>query len=115
MEALDDISRSKKNGWEVFDRNGVEFMHLEPKRDHMNIDLWMGPDSLEDARSSGIAKPHPFDADGAVRVRFERAEDLTTVARWVEQAHAHAPNREPTEQKVPSKRPRRAASNQARA
>lgn len=118
MEDLSDVSREKKNGWEVYTRKDVEFMHLETKRDHMNLDLWLPADEIHDARSSGIAKPHPFDEGGAIRVRFERAEDLTTVARWVEKAHAHAlgkktGSKKATTKKVaattPARKPRRIA------
>ncbi len=104
MEDLSDVSRDKKNGWEVYTRKDVEFMHLETKRDHMNLDLWLPADEIHDARSSGIAKPHPFDEGEAIRVCFERAEDLTTVARWVEKAHAHALGKKTGSKKATSKK-----------
>ena len=79
-----------KDRLEVFSRDGVPFMQLEIRRDHMNVDLWLSEERLVEARSTDLARPHPFDPENAVVVRFERATDLTTVARWLEDAHAHA-------------------------
>ena len=55
--------------------------------------LWLPEEKLKDARASGLARPHPFEPNDAVRVRFDRALDLTKVARWLEAAHAHARDR----------------------
>lgn len=87
---LGKIQRSKSDGYEVYALQGVPFLQLELRKDHMFLDLWLPPDKLEEAKASGIAKAHPFQVDEAVRVRFERAEDLTKVSRWLECSHQHA-------------------------
>lgn len=93
IDGLTPVTTGKKDGREVFERETVPFMMLEIRRDHMNLDLWLPQDKLKDARASGIARSHPFEPNEAVRVRFERAKDLTMVARWLEAAHAHAVDR----------------------
>jgi len=90
---LDEVRKERCDGYDAFRRNGVPFLHLEIRRDHMHLDIWLKEDALEEARSSGIARPHPFLGEDAVRVRFERAEDLTRVARWLEASHRGAPER----------------------
>ena len=93
LEPLEGLTRETKDGWQVYARDGVPFMHLDKRRDHMLLDLWLNDDQLEDARASGIARAHPFEEHDAVRVRFERAADLTRVARWLEGAYRHARQR----------------------
>ncbi|MEL7367745.1 MAG: hypothetical protein AAFN74_02450 [Myxococcota bacterium] len=90
IEGLRGAVMEPKDRLEVFSRDGVPFMQLEIRRDHMNVDLWLPEDKLAEARATNLARPHPFDPDNAVVVRFERATDLTRVARWLEDAHAYA-------------------------
>ncbi|MCB9648334.1 MAG: hypothetical protein H6730_17265 [Deltaproteobacteria bacterium] len=90
IDGLLGVTVVKKDGLEIFERGTVPFMSMEVKRDFLILDLWLPQDILHDARASGIARPHPFEPNDAVRVRFERALDLTTVARWLETAHSHA-------------------------
>jgi hypothetical protein len=106
LEALDHTS-STKDKLEIFVRGDIPFLQLEIRRDHMLLDLWLPPDKLEEARASGIARAHPFMGNEAVKVRFERAEDLTRVARWLEESYHFAPRRgtngeesEPTEKEA---------------
>lgn len=96
LSGFGDVKRSRSNGVETYERQGIPFLQLELRKDHMFLDLWLPEADLEAARSSGIAKAHPFMGDDAVRVRFERAEDLAKVARWLEVSHAHAPRRTPS-------------------
>lgn len=93
IKALDDVRRERRDGYDVYLRGSVPFLQLEKRKDHMHLDLWLQADQLQEARASGIAKAHPFMGDEAVRVRFERAEDLTQVARWLEASHRHATHR----------------------
>ncbi len=93
IDGLSGIVMEPKDRLEVFSRDGVPFMQLEIRRDHMNVDLWLPEDKLAEARATELARPHPFDPDKAVVVRFERATDLTTVARWLEDAHRFAAER----------------------
>jgi len=90
IDGLNAVSMEKRDGLEIYERGSVPFLALEVRRDHMNLDLWLPEEKLQDARASGIARPHPFEPNDAVRVRFDRALDLTKVARWLEAAHAHA-------------------------
>ncbi|MEM1022245.1 MAG: hypothetical protein AAGD10_19695 [Myxococcota bacterium] len=90
---LEDVKRGRSDGVETYSRSGVCFLTVELKRDHMFLDLWLPEEEAKTAKSSGIAKPHPFEGDEAVRVRFERAEDLTKVSRWLELSHRFAPRR----------------------
>ena len=102
-----------KDRLEVFSRDGVPFMQLEIRRDHMNVDMWLPEDKLVEARSTDLARPHPFDPDHAVVVRFERATDLTKVARWLEDAHAYAEVRKESYESgpaAPAPEPKREAS-----
>ncbi len=101
-----------KDRLEVFSRDGVPFMQLEIRRDHMNVDLWLSEDKLREARATDLARPHPFDPEHAVVVRFERATDLTKVARWLEDAHAYAKVRKKTYSSGPAApaEPKRAPS-----
>ena len=94
LDPLEGLTRETKDGWQIYARDGIPFMHLEKRRDHMLLDLWLDENQLEDARASGIARAHPFEEHDAVRVRFERAADLTRVARWLEGAYRHAPERQ---------------------
>lgn len=91
--SLDGVRKTRCDGYTAFYRDGVPFLNLEIRRDHMHLDLWLEQDDLEVARASGIARPHPFLGEQAVRVRFERAEDLTRVAHWLETSHRTAPER----------------------
>jgi len=59
----------------------------------MSLDMWLPEAKLKDARASGIARPHPFEPNDAVRIRFDRALDLTKVSRWLKVAHTHANQR----------------------
>lgn len=88
-----------KDGLDIYYRQKVPFLQLEIRRDHMSLDLWLQAESLEESRASGIARAHPFLGDEAVKVRFERAEDLSRVARWVEASFDYAPNRSKTSAK----------------
>lgn len=113
IEGLKGIVMEPKDRLEVFSRDGVPFMQLEIRRDHMNVDLWLPEEKLVEARSTDLARPHPFDPDNAVVVRFERATDLTRVARWLEDAHAFAVHRKdscaPTTNATPTPTPARKA------
>ena len=91
--SLDGVRKTRCDGYTAFCRDGVPFLNLEIRRDHMHLDLWLEEGDLEAARASGIARPHPFLGDRVVRVRFERAEDLTRVAHWLETSHRTAPGR----------------------
>jgi hypothetical protein len=102
ISGLDGVKRTRANGVETFERLGVPFLQLELRRDHMYLDLWLPEADIRDARASGIARAHPFMGDDAVRVRFERAEDLTKVARWLEVSHRHARRRVQPEETRPS-------------
>lgn len=99
IEGLAQITSTPKDGIDVFFRNKTPFLQLEIRRDHMTLDLWLPSDRLEEARASGIARAHPFLGDDAVKVRFERAEDLSRVARWLEASYAYAPDRGRTRKK----------------
>lgn len=93
IDGLGESSRERRDGGEAYLRDGVAFLQVESRRDHMHLDLWLPAEKLEEARASGIAKAHPFMGDEAVRVRFERAEDLPQVARWLEASFRHAASR----------------------
>lgn len=90
MEALRGATVEMKDGIEVHKRGDTPFAQLEVRRDHMYLDLWLADHKLEEARASGIARAHPFMENEAVRVRFERAEDLTRVAHWLEESYLYA-------------------------
>jgi hypothetical protein len=92
IDALTHTS-SVKDKLEIFVRGDVPFLQLEIRRDHLLLDLWLPPAKLEEARSSGIGRAHPFMGHEAVKVRFERAEDLTRVARWLEDSYRYASER----------------------
>jgi hypothetical protein len=92
IEGLGAVERVGGSRKEEFRREGVTFLELEVRRDHMTLTLWLPEDRAEEARASGIARNHPF-SDDAVRVRFERAKDITHVGRWVEASYAYAENR----------------------
>lgn len=74
----------------VYKRADSVFMELELRRDHMRLDLWLNEKERASARSSGIARAHPFQPKEAIRVRFDRAEDLPQVSRWLETAYQEA-------------------------
>lgn len=86
-------TKTTKDKLEIYLREDIPFLQLEIRRDHMLLDLWLPPEKLEEARASGIARAHPFMGQEAVKVRFERAEDLTRVARWLEDSFDFAPKR----------------------
>ncbi len=92
IESLEHTS-SAKDRLEIFLRGEVPFLQLEVRRDHLLLDLWLPPAKLEEARASGIGRAHPFMGSEAVKVRFERAEDLTRVARWLEDSYRYASER----------------------
>ncbi|MCK6550869.1 hypothetical protein L6R52_33840, partial [Myxococcota bacterium] len=94
IEGLGAIVTEQKDKVDVYLRDKVAFLQLELKRDHMSLDLWLPTEQLDEARASGIARAHPFLGDDAVKVRFERAEDLSRIARWIEAGYAYAPDRE---------------------
>ncbi len=89
LDGMDGVATETKDGLEIHSVDDVPFMQLEIRRDHMNLDLWLTEEKLEEARSSGIGRAHPFMENEAVKVRFERAEDLTRVAHWLEEAYQH--------------------------
>lgn len=93
LEALSGVVMEVRDGVELHHRNQVPFLALDIRRDHLHLDLWLPMVKLEEARASGIARAHPFLENEAVRVRFERAEDLTKVAHWLEEAYRHVPVR----------------------
>lgn len=93
LEALSGVVMEVRDGVELHHRNQVPFLALDIRRDHLHLDLWLPLIKLEEARASGIARAHPFLENEAVRVRFERAEDLTKVAHWLEEAYRHVPVR----------------------
>ncbi len=120
IEGLGESSLETRNGIEVHSRQGLPFLQLELRRDHMYLDLWLPEAKQEEARASGRARAHAFLAD-AVRVRFERAEDLTRVAHWLEESYRFVPTRqarvsappapaEPHPSEVPEASPPAAAS-----
>lgn len=113
IDGLSSVQSAKRDGLEVFERGGTTFLVLDIRRDHMLLDLWLPEEKLKDARGSGIARPHPFDPDTAVRARFDRALDLTKVARWVEAAHAWAPKRETAEAEAPAAKAKPAPKKKA--
>ena len=92
LESLAHTS-SSKDKLEIFLRGEVPFLQLEVRRDHLLLDLWLPAEKLEEARASGIGRAHPFMGSEAVKVRFERAEDLTRVARWLEDSYKYASER----------------------
>lgn len=92
IEALRSVKKTSKDKTEVYLRGDIPFLQLEIRRDHMNLDLWLPEEGLVEARASGLARAHPFIED-AIKVRFARAEELTKVARWLEQSYRHAPKR----------------------
>lgn len=91
------LSTETRDRFNVYKRDGVTFLELEQRRDHITLDFWLSKEQREDARSSGIARAHPFQEDNAIRVRFERAEDLPQVSRWLEAAYDFAAHRDTTE------------------
>lgn len=93
LEALAGVVMEVRDGVEIHHRNELPFLALDIRRDHLHLDLWLPLIKLEEARASGIARAHPFLENEAVRVRFERAEDLTKVAHWLEEAYRHVPVR----------------------
>jgi hypothetical protein len=93
IEGLGQVTSTPKDGADVYYRNKTPFLQLEIRRDHMSLDLWLSGTTLDEARASGIARAHPFLGDEAVKVRFERAEDLSRVARWIEASYTYAPER----------------------
>ena len=92
-DALAGVDKLSWDGVEIYRRSETTFLQLEIRRDHMNLDLWLPSEQLVKARESGIARAHPFMGDEAVKVRFERAEDLTRVARWLGQSYVFAAER----------------------
>lgn len=93
IEALSSVTQSTQDKLQVYSRNGVPFLQIEIRRDHILLDLWLPPDTLEEARATGIARAHAFLGDAAVRVRFERAADLSRVGQWIERSYAFATER----------------------
>ncbi len=93
LDGMNGVSKASRDGVEVHSVDQTDFMQLEIRRDHMNLDLWLTAEKLEEARASGIGRAHPFMENEAVKVRFERAEDLTKVAHWLEEAYRHALDR----------------------
>ena len=93
LEGLGRWKDETKDGLKVYTIQGEAFLQIEVKRDHMNVDVWLDEDNLAKARSSGIARAHPFLGEDAVKVRFERAEDLARVARWIEVSYGIAKSR----------------------
>lgn len=77
--------------------------------------MWLPEAKLQDARASGIARPHPFEPNDAVRIRFDRALDLTRVSRWLKAAHTHAKGRAVAEGVASEPAEDKAAATQAKA
>lgn len=84
-----------KDRHRVYKRAGATFLELEFRRDHMRLDLFLPEAERKQARSSGIARAHPFKPAEAIRVRFDRAEDLPQVSRWLEAAYQRAASAAP--------------------
>lgn len=93
LEPFTGVVMDLRDGVEIHQRNTFVFLALDIRRDHLILDLWLPTVKLDEARASGIARAHPFMETEAVRVRFERAEDLTKVAHWLEEAYRHVPVR----------------------
>jgi hypothetical protein len=93
IDGLGPHETDSKDGFIIHLRSGIPFLQIQINRDHMNLDLWLGGTVLADARSSGIARSHPFLGDEAVKIRFERAQDLSRVARWIEASFDYAKER----------------------
>jgi hypothetical protein len=89
----DDVVADAKESQQHYRRGEVPFLRVEVKRDHLIVDLWLDEAQASEARSSGIARSHPFIGDSALMVRFERAQDLAKVARWIEASYLTAPER----------------------
>lgn len=104
IDALRSVQTENRDGVEIHSFDGLPFMQLEKRRDHMLLDLWLSSEKLEEARASGIARAHPF-MESAVRVRFERAEDLTRVAHWLEEAYRFVPVRKDRANRPPEPAP----------
>ena len=79
-----------EDGLKAYMRSNNIFMQLEIRQDHMSLDFWLPPEKLEEVRSTEIGRAHPFLENEAVKVRFERAGDITRVARWLREAHEFA-------------------------
>ncbi|MCC7381638.1 MAG: hypothetical protein IT384_07390 [Deltaproteobacteria bacterium] len=94
IDALPGVTSEKRSGFDVFTRGADVFLEMEIRREHISLDLWLPHDQLEEARSSGTARSHPFLGEDALKVRFERAADLARVARWIEESYAYAPHRD---------------------
>ena len=107
INGLGPSQKGPKDRFEIYTRSDVPFLQLEIKRDHMNLDLWLPADSIQDAKATGLARAHPFLGDDAVVVRFERAEDLTKVARWLEASYRFAPVRPQGEAQPIDDRPKK--------
>jgi hypothetical protein len=92
LEGLREVTVETRNGLEIHSRDRLPFLQLELRRDHMHLDLWLPAAAAEEARASGLARTHAFLSD-ALRVRFERASDLSRVCRWLEESYRHVPDR----------------------
>ncbi|MBI2377473.1 MAG: hypothetical protein HYV07_25960 [Deltaproteobacteria bacterium] len=93
IEAFGPFAKSDKDGIDVYLRDADVFMQMEVKQEYLSVDLWLPYEDLDEARSSGIARTHPFLGEDAIRIRFERAQDLARVARWAECSYERAPDR----------------------
>lgn len=94
IDSLREVNTTRVEVREVFRRGEITFLQVEICRDHLALDVWLPEALREEARSSGIARAHPFLGVEAVVIRFERAQDLARVARWVEASHEWAPVRD---------------------
>lgn len=93
LEGMGPFDTETRDGIVVYMRDGEPFVNIQTKRDHMVVDLWLQDEAIGDARSSGIARAHPFLGENAIKIRFERAVDLARVARWIEHSYRWAPQR----------------------
>ncbi len=103
IRALSGVTMAMDNGVRVYVRDELPFLQLEIRRDHMNLDLWLSEEVREDARASGLGRAHPFLGQETVKIRFERAVDLTKVARWLEASHNYVTHRAKREAQGASK------------
>ncbi len=94
IDGLRGVESTQVEAREVYRRGEITFLQVEICRDHLALDVWLPEVLREEARSSGIARAHPFLGIEAVVIRFERAQDLARVARWVESSHEWAPVRD---------------------
>lgn len=94
IDGLREVTTARVEPRDLYRRGDFTFLQVEVCRDHLSLDVWLPEALREEARSSGIARAHPFLGQEAVVIRFERAQDLARVARWIEASHDWAPVRD---------------------